>query len=95
MTDYSGGLYALQDWARVVKRHNPVLADMMEDMYELLHTYDYWLAGDYGESRVEKDWAEFRDKWLTNDTANIKEVLMDNMRGMIESFEKGHTYEGY
>ena len=38
---YAGGLYLIKDWANNVKMENPVLANMMEDMYEVLHSYDY------------------------------------------------------
>ena len=92
MTDhgYAGGLYRIKDWANNVKMENPVLADMMEDMYEVLHSYDYYLAGDYGEEKVEKVWKKFSDKWLSQDLEKLKPIVMERCVEIIDSVIKGH-----
>ena len=87
---YAGGLYLIKDWANNVKMENPVLADMMEDMYEVLHSYDYYLAGDYGEEKVEKEWKKFSDKWLSKDLEKLKPIVMERCVEIIDSVIKGH-----
>ena len=87
---YAGGLYLIKDWANNVKMENPVLADMMEDMYDVLHSYDYYLAGDYGEEKVEKVWKKFSDKWLSQDLEKLKPIVMERCVEIIDSVIKGH-----
>ena len=87
---YAGGLYLIKDWANEVKMENPVLANMMEDMYDVLHSYDYYLAGDYGEDDVEKAWKKFSDKWLSKDLERLRPIVMKRCTEIIESVLKGH-----
>ena len=90
---YAGGLYLIKDWANNVKMENPVLADMMEDMYEVLHSYDYYLAGDYGEEKVEKEWKKFADKWLSKDLEKLRPIIMERCIEIIDSVLSGHVRE--
>ncbi len=92
MTDhcYAGGLYLIKDWAIEVRRENPVLADMMDDMYDVLHAYDYYLAGDYGEDDVEDAWKKFADKWLSKDLEKLRPIIMKRCTEIIDSVIKGH-----
>ena len=87
---YAGGLYLIKDWANKVKMENPVLANMMEDMYDVLHSYDYYLAGDYGEDDVEKAWKKFSDKWLSKDLEKLRPIVMKRCTEIIDSVFKGH-----
>lgn len=87
---YAGGLYLIKDWANKVKMENPVLANMMEDMYDVLHSYDYYLAGDYGEDDVEKAWKKFSDKWLSKDLEKLRPIVMKRCTEIIDSAFKGH-----
>ena len=95
ITDNCGvaGLYLIKDWANKVKMENPVLADMMEDMYDVLHSYDYYLAGDYGEDDVEKAWQKFSDKWLSKDLEKLRPIIMERCVKIIDSVIKGYTEE--
>ena len=90
---YAGGLYLIKDWANNVKMENPVLADMMEDMYEVLHSYDYYLAGGYGEDDVEKAWTKFADKWLSKDLEKLRPIIMERCIEIIDSVLSGHVRE--
>ena len=92
ITDNCGvaGLYLIKDWAIEVRRENPVLADMMNDMYNVLHAYDYYLAGDYGEDDVEKAWVKFADKWLSKDLERLRPIIMKRCTEIIDSVLKGH-----
>lgn len=87
------GIYMFEDWARIIRPHNPLLADVMFDMYEVIRAYDYWLAGDTGEDSVEKAWKLFRDKWVDVDDDVIVDILTERMVKLIESIEKGHQGE--
>lgn len=87
---YAGGLYLIKDWAIEVRRENPVLADMMDDMYDVLHSYDYYLAGDYDEDDVEKAWQKFSDKWLSKDLEKLRPIIMKRCTEIIDSVLKGH-----
>lgn len=87
------GIYMFEDWARVIRPHNPLLAEMMFDMYEVIRAYDYWLAGDSGTDRVSKVWGEFRDKWLKEDTPQIEESLRQAMEDIIRSWKTGSMRE--
>ena len=90
---YAGGLYLIKDWANNVKMENPVLADMMEDMYDVLHSYDYYLAGDSSAERVEKAWKKFSDKWLSKDLDKLRPIIMERCIEIIDSVLSGHVRE--
>lgn len=87
------GPYMVEDWAGGIRPHNPVLADMMDDMYEVLTAYDHWLAGDCGADKVETEWGAFRDRWLDRDGPQVEGSLRQAMEGIIRSWRTGHTRE--
>ena len=90
LTDYTGGLYQLRDWANTIELHNPTLSELLRDLYDLLHAYDYWLAGDYGSDDVEEAWKKFKVKWMDIDFEKIRPILMSRCVEIINSFEKGY-----
>ena len=93
LTEYGTGLYVLTEWADRVRPQNPMLAEMMQDLYVLLHSYDYYLAGDYGEEAVEKAWKKFADKWLSKDMDKLRPIIMERCIEIINSVLTGHTKE--
>lgn len=91
LTDYNGGsLWYMQDWARILKKENPLLAEMVLDLYDLLTTYDYYLAGDYGSDRTQKDWNKFREKWFNVDDEKVAVILREECERIIQSAIKGY-----
>ena len=94
LTDCTGGLYQLRDWADMIDPQNPVLADLLRDMYGLLDRYDYWMSGDIGAEDASEAWAAFRGKWLTDDTSHIEELLGKRMEDIMASFRRGYVEEG-
>ena len=80
----------MDDWIRHVRPENIILADMMEDLKDVLQAYDYYLAGDSGEERVEKAWKKFSDKWLSKDLGKLKPIIMERCRELIDSVISGH-----
>lgn len=91
--DENSRLYIMDDWIRHVRSENPVLAEMMKDMKDVLHSYDYYLAGDYGSDSVEKSWKKFSDKWLSKDLEKLRPIIMERCVKIIDSVIKGYTEE--
>lgn len=81
-------LYLLDDWAYTLNRENPLLSKQLHDLREVLHAYDYWLAGDYGTEEVEKAWKDYSDKWLSG-TPPLEEVVKEIAEGLKSSIIKG------
>lgn len=94
LTENTGGLYQLDEWASSVEHENPVLAELLRDLRDLLDRYDLWLSGDIGSDGLRGDWAAFRDRWLSDDPVNIENILTSRMTAVLESFRNGHTTEG-
>ena len=60
LTDYRHNLYQLEEWACRVRSENPLLAEMMNDLYDLLDEYDMYLSGDSDKDSVGKAWDVIR-----------------------------------
>lgn len=86
-------LYLIDEWKVFIEPENPLLAEMLADLKELLEGYDYWLAGDSGRDRVEKEWKHFSEKWLTKSSDTICEIMTERCRKLIESIKSGHISE--
>ena len=95
LTDYGydGSIGYLSDWAKRIRPHNPILADHMERLRELLGRYDYYLSGDIGEEDIEKAWKEFLS-YSINDEESMRYVIMKECKEIIDSALKGYR-EGY
>ena len=46
LTDYQQDLYRVGEWADKLEKENPLLAQQMCDLLELLTAYDEYLSGD-------------------------------------------------
>lgn len=64
LTDYRHNLYQLKEWACRIRPENPLLAEMMNDLYDLLGEYDMYISGDAGRDPVGRAWDGFRGKWM-------------------------------
>lgn len=89
----SGGhlefVYYLAEWARELESVNPLLASMLRDLDKLMHTYDYYLAGDCLEERVAAAWKEYREKWLEIDTDHVEALLFEKCLDLVHSAVSG------
>lgn len=88
LTDRWGGLYPMLDWARTLDRYNPLLAEQLRDMYELLNRYDYYLAGDIGADDIKKAWDKYHNKWIKIDTEVMFERCLETLHEMINGHRK-------
>lgn len=93
LTENTCGLYQLEEWASQVEHENPVLAELLRDLRNLLDRYDLWLSGDIGADDVSADWGSFRDGWFSDDPGTVERILTERMTAVLESFRKGHTTE--
>lgn len=90
LTDYSGGLYNLEEWARVMESYNPLLSKQMYDLYDLLNRYDYYLAGDIGKDAIAEAWEKYRSKWIDIDTEKVVEIMFDKCLELVNTVIVGH-----
>ena len=88
--DENSRLYIMDDWIRHVRQENPLLADMMVDLKKLLEAYDYYMAGDSGVDRIQKEWKRFSEKWLSKDLEKLRPIVMKRCTEIIDSAFKGH-----
>lgn len=51
------------------------LSEMLFDMFNLLHDYDWYISGDTGESDYLKAKKVFKDKWLKNPRVRAQRVI--------------------
>ena len=90
LTDYGvNSLYSITNWAREIERENPLLAQQLRDLFDLLHAYDYYLSGDYGKVEIEKAWTKYREKWIKMDTDQVVQILFDKCLEMVDGAVKG------
>ena len=93
LTDYgSSSLSDMDDWAKMIEKDNPLLAEQMRDMCKLLGRYDCYLSGDIGEDDIEKAWSEYREKWIDIDTQAVEETMYEKCLDMVHSMVKGYTH---
>ena len=94
LTDYRHNLYLLKEWAGRIESQNPLLAEQLCDLYELLGKYDYFLSADIGEERIQEAWAEYRDKWLGIGSDRLREMVIAEAKARvddyIQSVERGY-----
>lgn len=97
LTDYDHNLYHLKEWAKRVREVNPVLAEQMMDLYQLLDAYDLFMSGDRNEEDIEEAWKAYRTKWLAIRPAEMVEYVTtrakDEAIAYIDSFKTGHRDE--
>ena len=92
LTDYgSSSISSIYDWARIIERENPLLAEQMRDLGELLGRYDYYLAGDIGEDSIQKAWEKYRTKWIEIDTEKVEQVMFEKCLDLVDGMIKGFT----
>lgn len=69
------------------------LNEMVEDFCKVLHDVEWWQSYDISEDKYRKTVAEFKDKWLKNNTTNGD--MIKAMFPSIEVKEKNNGYEVY
>lgn len=94
LTDYHHNLYLLKEWAKRIEPQNPLLAEQLYDLHQLLSRYDYFLSDDIGEERIQEAWAEYRDKWLGIGSDKLREMVIAEAKARvddyIQSVERGY-----
>ena len=97
LTDYRHNLYLLNEWAKRIESQNPLLAEQLYDLYELLDRYDYYLSDDIGDERIQEAWAKYRDKWLGIGSDKLREMVIAEAKARvddyIQSVERGYITE--
>ncbi len=94
LTNYEHNLFILGEWADRVEAENPLLAEHMRDLYDLLYKYDYYMSGDIGEDEVSKAWEAFHTKWFDVSKEDLAgRIAMNAMKqaeAYVESVSKGY-----
>lgn len=80
LTGYEWDLGRLQEWAGKVEEANPLLAEQMGDLYDLLVVYDYYLSGDWSESTVGEAWGKYRAKWMGMDSEAMVDHIVEKAK---------------
>ena len=81
----------LYEWSQqVLHDGNPLLAELLHDIGDLLHEYDWWMSGDTGRERWLKAWTGWQRKWMNGNAVELSvDAIRDVLRHMIwESLEK-------
>ena len=91
LTEYTHNLSDIKDWARQIERHNPLLAQQLDDMCDLLYRYDYYLSGDIGEDDIQKAWKKYCDKWINIDTEKVEQVMFEKCLDLVDRMIKGYA----
>ena len=78
----SGGYFDYADsklyqWSAQVRRDgNPLLADLLHDIADLLHEYDWWQSGDSSRESWLKAWKHWQEKWMNG---SVSEMAIDSV----------------
>ena len=71
----------LYEWSSQVRMDgNPLLADLLHDLGDLLHEYDWWKAGDTGREKWLNAWDAWKKKWMNG---NATDLTIDAVRDMV------------
>ena len=75
----------LYEWSRQVRIDgNPLLADLLHDIGDLLHAYDWWKSGDSSRDDWLVAWEFWKKKWMDGNIADLTmDSIRDSMRQMI------------
>lgn len=57
------------------------IKDLIKDLADLLHDYEWWQSGDYGSETYYKKLDKFKDKWFGN---NRNERLKDYLNTILD-----------
>ncbi len=72
----SGGAldYACYDLNRIVERlreeehvehlESSSIVELLSDLSDVLHAYEWWRSGDYSKERYVEMWNQFESRWL-------------------------------
>lgn len=81
--------FKMHDWAKRIQQDgNPLFADLLRDVGNLLHSYDWWKSGDTSREDWLKDWKAFLNKWTGSSVKDLSDKqIEDYVRYMVyESF---------
>lgn len=71
----------MYDWEKKVREDgNPLFANLLHDVADLLHEYDWWMSGDTPRDKWLEAWARWKEKWMKGDETTI---TLDSMRDQI------------
>lgn len=59
------------------------ISEMIYDMFNLMHDYDWYISGDTGSEDYEKSKAKFRKKWLGTPRVRVQRTIdtaLDELR---------------
>ena len=71
----------LYDWSVQVRTDgNPLLADLLHDIGDLLHEYDWWKSGDTSREKWLEAWKGWQEKWMKG---SVKEMVIDSLKDEI------------
>ena len=75
----------LYEWSQQVRRDgNPLLADLLHDLEDLLHEYDWWQSGDTGREKWLNAWESWQKKWMGGNPAEMTiDAIKDSVRQMV------------
>ena len=71
----------LYEWSSQVRMDgNPLLADLLHDLGDLLHEYDWWKSGDTGREKWLNAWDAWKKKWMNG---NVTDLTIDAVGDMV------------
>lgn len=69
------------------------LSEMLFDMLNLLHDYDWYASGDTGESDYLEAKTAFKNKWLKNPRVRVRHVVDTAVEEMRQELYKTYGLE--
>lgn len=69
------------------------ISELVFDVLNLIHEYDWYYSGDNGEEKYLKAKAEFKDKWLKNPRVRVQRVIDSAIEDLKQELYKTYGIE--
>ena len=73
------------------------ISELVWDVFDLIHDYDYYVSGDIGKETYLKRKADFKKKWFSNRGVRIRRIvdtaLAETKQELYETFNLGEVTE--
>lgn len=79
--------YHLNDYVESMKKYDPELASLMEDVVNLCHDIEWFESGDYSYGDLEISMEDFRTKWMVA-TPEVQESVKKAILKYCDSIDR-------
>lgn len=64
------------------------ISDLVWDMFDLIHEYDWYASGDTSEEDYLKSKANFKKKWLDNKNVRVRRIIDESVERLRQELYK-------